>query len=202
MLIGLTGFLESGKDTTFGFIKEWAEENGKMAYRVAFADKLKQSAANALGFRGTIEECVEFCNELKLDGSLLVMSDGFHAGRRQFSGREYLQWYGTEAHRDVFGFDFWIDQALGRPEETQAVALVPDAFCVVTDVRFDNEARAVRDRGGRIFRVIRSVNVMPGTHDSEVPIDDSLVEETIYNESTLEHLRQTVYTVMNRHYNT
>jgi hypothetical protein len=94
---------------------------------LAFADPLKQSAAAALGI--DVEALNEFKNkdhvyfrpEVAWDDDSLaeVMTDQEIRDEQfavevliPFNIRTYLQRYGTEAHRDVFGQQFWVDATL------------------------------------------------------------------------------------------
>ena len=112
MLIGLHGKKRSGKDTAAKLIAEWASQNGLAVRQDAFARRLKISASRALGFVGEDEDCDELCDLLKEDSSIKVSIGSNKAW--EISGREYLQYYGTEAHREVFDLDFWVNTTLGN----------------------------------------------------------------------------------------
>src|SRR5881394_3350138 len=101
MIIGLNGRMRSGKDTVAHILTKHFSN----IERVAFAGKLKQSAAASLGIS------VETLEDLKLreDVYIQVVQDPHII---DFNIRQYLQRYGTEAHRDVFGDDFWVEQVL------------------------------------------------------------------------------------------
>ena len=60
--------------------------------------------------------------------------------------REFLQRLGL-ACRNQFGEDFWVEQAFKDVD--------PDDNVVFSDVRFENEAQAIRDAGGILIKVIR-----------------------------------------------
>jgi hypothetical protein len=71
-----------------------------------------------------------------------------------------------------------IDHALKRD---------PNAFIVITDARFDNEAEFIRERGGFIFRIERINNhkkTVHGAHASEQGISAHLIHGVITNEGT------------------
>ena len=61
---------------------------------------------------------------------------------------------------------------------------------IITDVRFPNEAQAIKEREGLIIRVVRNsvaadkVNL----HPSETALDDYKVDQIITNDGTLEEL--------------
>jgi hypothetical protein len=171
MLIGLNGRLKSGKDTTFNVIKELEPT----AERVSFAAKLKESAAASIGLD------VDTLEMLKGKEDLFFIAGGVF----KFNVRQYLQWFGTEGHREVFGDNFWVDQALPRD-------LVHDArLIVVTDMRFPNEAQRVIDLGGLTVKVEREVETAHSAHASEQNIDE-MIDYFLDNTGTLDDLRESV----------
>lgn len=185
MLIGLHGQKQSGKDTLCGFLLEWYESLGYAAERRSFAAKLKVSAAQALGLNYTVEEAEEWADAFKVYGEIRHGALG-HTESGVITGREYLQNYGTQAHREVFGTDFWIDMCVPpHPEE-----LPENTLIVITDIRFPNEAQRVRDLGGEVWRVIRPSNENENdSHVSEVPLPDDLIDYVVINDGTLEELK-------------
>lgn len=199
MIIGLSGKATSGKDTVCGFIKDWAESNGRSAERDAFADRLKISAAHALG---VMDDEIAFCNSLKTTGRITVTISqanaidphGFFA--RQFTGREYLQWYGTQAHRDVFDHDFWLRGVLPDPGDRYG-GRDPFDILVITDVRFDNEAQWIKGCNGEVWQIDRD-GAGAGSHASEQPIDPKYVDHFIDNNGSLDTLRDNVMSLVER----
>lgn len=199
-VIGLTGKARAGKDTACGFIKDWGETAGFPVERAAFADKLKVSAARALGFEGDTAQCVAFCNELKQTGmDIQIIRRGPDGAEleRCLSGREFLQRYGTEAHRDVFDQEFWVsallDDALPQgPDDPKFGTLL-----VISDVRFENEARAIRNAGGEVWEVVRDDNPDalaggPEAHSSEAGVPEELIDRTIVNDHDLAYFEREV----------
>lgn len=198
-LIGLTGKARAGKDTTGHFIQVWGDRQGFTVERHSFAAKLKVSAARALGFKGSAEECIAFCEELKGGMYIDLMRrdrEGLDEREVRLDGREFLQLYGTEAHRGVFGSDFWVE-ALLAPLDDRVRALEAPQVCVITDARFPNEAEAIRDRGGEIWEVVREDNPDGLTggleaHVSEVGLPEELVDRIILNNGDLTALEREV----------
>lgn len=173
MLFGLHGFKTAGKDAFYQrALFMWPEK----VSRVAFADKLYESAAGALGV--TVDELLVWKN----DPSMLITIETDWAEKpRQITFRQYLQFYGTEAHREVFGDSFWVDQVLG--DEAYRWATDPDNLVCVTDCRFPNEAEAVRTKGGVVVKIIGPPEVEHRTdmHASENPLPDDLIDYYIDN---------------------
>jgi hypothetical protein len=184
-VIGLTGIARSGKDTVAQIIQE--EVDGRIE-RQGFADRLKLSAARLFYPDIDQEAAIEFCDYLKSSGGIGWALDDTGVQDKGITGRQFLQRYGTEAHRNVFGEDFWLDAVLPEGRDDCDVLVVPD-------VRFDNEAVRVYERGGEVWRLVRDV---PGveSHASEVGVSEELVLVRIENAGTLQDLRVGVRAVL------
>lgn len=167
MLIGLTGRAQSGKDTVY---QELSVLYGPVrnVERRAFADLLYQSAAAALGV--TADDLRSW--KTRPEVTITVQEDPLFVPRRLGTVRQYLQRYGTEAHRDMFGSRFWVD-ALDLTHGDHDLV-------VVTDVRFENEAEAIRGAGGHVVRVV-GPPTPDDDHASEAPIPDHFVAYTLEN---------------------
>ncbi len=186
-VLGLAGDSRAGKDTVGRLIQELRPD--WIVRCVAFADDLKVSAAAALGYAGTRAEQIARMDHLKEHGCV-VCDPGDESGGQRISGRAYLQLYGTEAHRDVFGPSFWGERLLPRPDAPFAGR--DDAFdlLVITDVRFAAEVQRVRACGGALWGVQRAgVEQHRTGHSSEAPVE---VDYIIDNAGTLDDLRRSV----------
>jgi hypothetical protein len=163
MIVGLTGAKGSGKDTVGAYlVKEHAFE------RKAFADPLKQSIAALFGI------AFSDIDKLKNDPEAFV---------GVYTFRTFIQRYGTEAHRDVFGQNFWVDITLPLG------GYYPGRAIVVTDVRFRNEAERVRYLGGYNWHIHRkAAPENPLQHSSELFDYDDLIDSHIHNDDTLQEL--------------
>lgn len=212
-LIGLHGKAGAGKDTAFSFAQEWADERGALAVRRGFADKLKHSALTALGFILESSDALVLADGLKSLGEITTCIPD-QSVLYTISGRKFLQLYGTESHRDFFGNDFWVDALLPTGDADQRARhdeFMPDHwpywadkggwpidtdYAIVTDVRFENEARRILDLGGVVWEIHRDAVDRGDTHQSEQTLPVDLINKTIYNGSTLEALRTEVYVAM------
>lgn len=182
MIIGLTGYARSGKDTVARMLAE--EENG-VVERVGFSDLLKLSAARALNVLTSPDDVgmkpvQEWADDFKTRHTIQIRDE---SGRvvHEIPGRTFLQRYGTEAHRELFGDDFWVEAVdLDRP----GVDLV-----VVNDVRFANEAERIREAGGEIWQVVRAGAEPAGSHVTERPLPGDLIDREVPNHGTLDDLR-------------
>ena len=202
-LVGLHGQRGAGKDATFEFIKDWASERGLRAERRGFADSLKHSFARLFTPDISLIEAVMWCDRLKLTGTLKVvdMEEYPESGQKSWLSQEItarvaLQRYGTEGHRGVFGDNFWVDALLPQEGweanfEISPFVHRPVDICVVTDLRFENEAERIRELGGMVWLVDR-FSKQRDDHVSEKPLDDSHIDRIIKNRETLEVLRHRV----------
>jgi hypothetical protein len=176
MILGLTGRMGSGKDTVYQRLAEIVAMPDLVVERRAFADPLKDSVASLLMMDRNLEE------ELKrsVDDAVVV-----YRGRRPirtFTMREFLQRYGTEAHRDVFGQDFWLDATLPLYEDNPYYRS-PGTLLVITDCRFPNEAERVKECGGQVWEVVGPEGRMraDAEHASERALPAELRDGFIWN---------------------
>ena len=188
MIVGINGFKGSGKDTIGAYLVE------KYGFeRKSFAAKLKESAAAIWDIDPSLWE--EFKNDPNMRVMLYRADDfeieevGHNVPEDKFyfntiTARVFLQRYGTEAHRDVFGDDFWVYHGL------EDVNLRRDY--VITDARFENELDAIKALGGYNIRVIRSGLTDEDTHASEVVPPAHLIDYEIENNGTIENLYERV----------
>jgi len=158
VILGLHGRIGAGKNACAARLLELGHD----VVEVSFARKLKESAAALLDC--TVEDLERWKNEPHrvVAVSLLVDGLGPIPGPTQ-TVRSFLQRYGTEAHRDIFGPDFWLDAALPLDRD------YTEKLYVVTDVRFPNEAERVRALGGVMVEVVGPAGDT-GSHVSEQPL--------------------------------
>lgn len=152
-LIGIAGRKRSGKDTLAARLV-----NVHGYTRVAFADPLRAMAL-------ALDPLVRTNAGHVLRLSELVAFDGWEHAKEHTEVRRTLQRLGTEAGRQVLGDTIWIDTAM------RLVDAMPGPV-VITDVRYPNEADAIRAAGGIVLRVDRPGLVSSDVHVSETAMDD------------------------------
>lgn len=186
-VIGIAGVAGAGKDTTF---ERLAALGGERFVRFSIADPMKESIA------ALFDLPLERLDELKRDpdsyvkvggrGLKSLLTDAYmNRLDRKLSMREFMQRYGTESHRDVFGEDFWLRHWL---RQVEAMRYGPAAdpsrrpTIVNTSVRFANEAEAIiAQPGGEVWLVEGPQDDGAGGHPSEEPLPDLLVTRRIDN---------------------
>lgn len=174
-MIGLHGRLGSGKDCAFERMCTLTEADGLFVQH-SFAAKLKQAVA------ALYDVTVEDLEVWKRDGGATTKirfphdtPTGFGSSR-PLTVREVLQRFGTEVGRNTFGQSFWVDQAMIPAELAREGGFVP----VFTDCRFPNEAEAIIERGGEVWRIIGD-DEDTGGHASEQPLSADLISHVIDN---------------------
>ncbi len=162
-LIGLTGRKGAGKDTVAAVLLADGFAN------VKFAGGLKTMISALLAYQGvdavTIERMIE--------GDLKEVATPYLGGR---TPRYAMQTLGTNWGRNFIGEDFQVDTAMAKATRYPKV--------VFTDVRFPNEAEAIRVRGGRVIRVVATGEVSTDAHESEAHIDALPVDAVFENDKS------------------
>lgn len=103
------------------------------------------------------------------------------------SPRELLQTLGTEWGRGLVRADIWLRVAEQRLERAMDAGFSRVAFA---DLRFDNEAEWIRERGGVIVWITRPGGAACREHVSEAGISPHLIDFTVANDGTLDDLRR------------
>jgi hypothetical protein len=85
--------------------------------------------------------------------------------------RGLLQRLGTEGGRAHLGENVWVDAAMTKVR--------PGGRYVFTDVRFPNEAQAIHDAGGTVWRMTREGQSSDDPHPSEALVDSLPVDHVI-----------------------
>jgi len=152
-VIGVAGRKRSGKDT---FAARLTDVHGYT--RVASADPLRAMAL-------ALDPLVRTTSGHIVRLAELVAFEGWERSKSHAEVRRTLQRLGTEAGRGVLGDTIWIDTAM------RTVADVPGPV-VITDVRYPNEADAIRAAGGLVVRIDRPGLALSDVHPSETAMDD------------------------------
>jgi len=180
MIIGLTGYAQSGKDTV---AKVLVDNYGYT--RIAFADKIREFLYEmdpGIGVKGPDGNW----HTVSLQNIVDVV--GWDEAKQNVEVRGLLQNTGVGA-RKLFGEGFWVNQALGS-------IAVGYPNIVVTDVRFINEANTLKANGGQIWRIERLGVGAVNSHISESQMDDYKVDQTFVNNGTTEDLEALIKTRM------
>jgi hypothetical protein len=171
MIIGLSGYAQSGKDSVANILVEKYNFT-----RVAFADPIR----NLLWDLNPV---------LKTDYTLqgIVSAYGWDVAKTQFPEvRRLLQELGVSARKRL-GEDIWVIAALHEMDDATK-------NYVITDVRFENEAVMIRQLGGELWRIQRPGVEAVNRHISETALDKYKWDRVLDNEGTLKDLELVVQT--------
>jgi len=175
MIIGLSGYAQSGKDT----VAELLCLNYKY-HRRAFADPMRDAIYRLNPY---------IINDGLGDGSWRVADDvdehGWEMSKQHPEVRRLLQVFGTDVGRSMFGENFWVDIALA--------GLNPKHRVVLSDVRFPNEAEAIKNLGGQVWRINRHNHTPVNGHKSEHAMDNYMFKHVLYNDGTIDDLADEVF---------
>ena len=141
MIIGVCGFIGSGKDTVADYLVNFHEFR-----RESFASTLKDAVANVFGWdRTMLEGRTAQAREWR------EQVDPWWAKRLDMptlTPRWVLQYWGTEVCRKSFHDDIWIASLENKLRNSQDNV-------VISDCRFPNEIASIRKVGGKIIWVQR-----------------------------------------------
>lgn len=185
MIVGLSGYARSGKDTAAQALIEQGFR------RDAFADRLRSFLYELdpiVDFDHYDVEGKSYTNDLRLRE--LVDQVGWERAKNESDEVRYLLMRcGTEAGRKVLGKSVWVNALF------QGVKLGDNI--VITDCRFENEADGIRARGGIVVRVERpgvgpKLDSTGKAHVSEVALDHYGFDYVIENDGDIAQLQEDV----------
>ena len=141
MIIGICGFIGSGKDTAADFLV-----NFHGFKRDSFASTLKDAVAHVFNWDRELLE-----GRTKASREWREQVDPWWSTRLNMPNltpRLVLQLWGTEVARKAFHDDIWIASLENKLRNSKD-------DIVITDCRFPNEINAIKQAGGKVVRVTR-----------------------------------------------
>jgi hypothetical protein len=168
MIIGLSGYAQSGKNTVADIL---VDHHGFIA--LAFADPIKE----------LVYDINPKINSIEIQK--LVNEYGWDIVKQDPEVRRLLQTTG-EAGRQGIDEYLWVAMTLSQIKDPY------EGRYVITDVRFPNEAAAITAQGGQIWRIERPGVDAVNDHVSETALDAWVFEETIINDGTIEDLKKKI----------
>jgi hypothetical protein len=162
-IYGISGRARSGKDTVGAFIKATAG-----GYTYSLAEPLRRMLNAGFGMN---------------------MHDKYWRDRKEeatpaFGGRSprhLMQTLGTDWGRNLVSEDLWVNLCAHQFR-------LRGPGMIVTDVRFENEARWIRSMGGQVLHISRPQAEAVQAHVSESGVVAFPDDWQVVNDSTLEQL--------------
>jgi hypothetical protein len=180
MIIGLMGKAGAGKDTVAAMIADTAAGSNAVEHLVridSFAAPLYHALEAMLAVPpGTLRP-----RDVK-DKPIESL------GR---SPRYLLQTLGTEWGRQMVHPDIWMRLGMERHQAAERLH-GHELLSVFTDVRFENEAQAILQRGGVLMHIVRPGLPQVEAHVSEQAVDYSQAHVRILNDGSLGDLARVV----------
>lgn len=211
MIIGVNGYAGSGKDTIGKIVQYICSKETKISIDVVssgyklhewwleeksgwqikkFADKLKDIASLLLGINKENFEDQDF-KKTSLGSQWDFLSV-----------RDFLQKLGTDGLRNGLHPNVWVN-ALFADYNCAPADRAPGGWdCdnwIITDTRFPNEAKAIKEKGGIVIRIDRPGIKPINNHPSEIALDDWKFDYKIANASDLVALTFTVKKILEKH---
>jgi hypothetical protein len=206
MIIGVSGYSGSGKDTVGIIIQYlqcvnignnpiekvcanyeenewWLEEQSNWEIK-KFAGKLKDIASHLTGIDIEDFEDQEF-KKTNLGREWWTTCD---EGWQPMTVRDFLQKLGTDALRNGLHPNIWVNALMADYTE--------NSNWIVTDTRFENEAIAIKNKGGIMIRVDRPGVSPINDHPSETGLDHWKFDYKIQNIGDILELKQMVQQIL------
>jgi hypothetical protein len=196
MIIGICGFIGSGKDTAADYLVNFHEYR-----RESFANSLKDAVSSVFGWDRDLLE-----GRTKESRTWREQPDEWWSNRlgKTVTPRYILQYWGTEVIREGYHDDMWIASLENKLRNSQ------DSI-VITDCRFPNEIKALKEQDAKIIWVQRGITPhwydvatkanrgddkahawlkLQGIHASEYSWAGTCFDAVIDNNGTIDNLYQ------------
>lgn len=212
MLIGVSGYSNSGKDTVGMIIQYLKCSNvGNVSIEEAIADYedhewwLEEQSGWSIR---------KFSFKLKLIASILTGIDIEKFEDQEFKKsyldnqwskhglpvtvREFLQTLGTDCLRDKITNNIWVNALFSDYTKIEYDDDEQPEYpnWIITDVRFPNEVSRIKEKGGILIRITRPGVEPANKHDSEILLDNYEFDYKLVNNSDLFTLKDSVKQIL------
>lgn len=168
MIIGVAGYARAGKDTVADYL---VEKHGFT--KLSFAEPIREALVR-------LNPSIKIMEQVHVPLAYAVNQWGWELLKELSPEvRPLLQRMGTEVVRDMFGQNFWVDYAMSKTSAHEKV--------VIADVRFQNEANAIKSHGV-LWRVEREGVGPANDHPSEHALDGYSYDAVFQNDGTTAQL--------------
>ena len=181
MIIGIAGKAQAGKDTTAGMLQVLLT-NPDITWNMYETDICFAWDHPIVHDADLLKEVSQEMLDMPFDNFNSQEVKQQHIDWLGMTVREFLQKLGTAVRKEIDP-DFWVKALFNTYHKGNVI---------IADVRFPNEAEAIKERGGILIRIERP-GAGAGEHVSETALDDYTGWNIIIdNVGTLEDLFNTV----------
>jgi len=164
MIIGITGFKGSGKSVAAKYLRE-QHSFLPVNFKDSLIEEIKEKFPEVL-------ESIQYFYQTQLNNKAVFKSIDSLFIEKPPLVRVLMQNYGTEVRR-ADDPDYWVKRWSDKVHSN-------DSNVVTDDVRFLNEADAVREAGGVVIRIVKNGQTSTDSHASEVEMNQIEPDFTIY----------------------
>ena len=191
ILLGIAGSKGSGKDTLARSLLQWwlnpdsLIKDGNIYH---MADPMKDLSINFFGLShasvyGTQQQKESPINYAWGDMPTYdLMVEPKPPSDRRMTGREFLQYFGTEICRTMNPM-VHINATMKKIFHDEERSIAIDYLAVVADLRFPNECDIIRKHGGKVILLTKGDAANTDSHASENSLDNYLFDAIIDNAS-------------------
>ena len=229
MIIGLSGLAGSGKDTVanvladkYSFVRVALADVIKRycmeLYDFSYDQLWGESNLRNIPDKRYLREHHVFSNDNVCECCGYDLKTTIEHQKCYLTPRYALQRFGGEGGRAAYD-DVWVNYTMKIAEKLLAdvdysykphIGLIKDVLCsfelngiVISDCRYSNELNAIKQRNGKIVRIVRSGAGLKGpaaNHSSEseqLEIPDSMFDYILYNNDSFDNLLQRIEVMCN-----
>jgi hypothetical protein len=164
MIIAFTGKKRSGKSTAAAYVVSKIPGAVRLNFKTALLNEMRER------FPNTLRALVRLVEGEHYNGMVPLTVETLLENKPDDVVRFFMQEYGTEVRRHD-EVDYWVDRWV--------CAASKHTHVVVDDVRFINEAQAIKDMNGMVIRIVRDGQQSTDTHQSETEMDSIVPTYTI-----------------------
>lgn len=171
MIIGLSGYARSGKDTVAGILMGLHKYDNR-----SFANPMREILYK-------LNPIISSFDGSDMDIRIKDTVDALGWDKAKVNApeiRRLLQVFGTEIGRNMIDENIWVNMAFKGIDFGDRI--------VFTDVRYPNEAQRVKEYYGEVWRIERLGVKAVNTHISESSMDNWQFDRVIQNKGSIEDL--------------
>lgn len=193
-LIGLVGYGQSGKDT-FGKLVQLATSNIEFPNWMSIEERMdhipdrgKKASWEIKKFAGKLKEVATILTGVPIEmWEDNVFKDSMMSNAWGMTNREFLQRLGTEAIRNNLHDNAWVNALMADYIPITAANMIESRW-IITDVRFPNEAKVIKSKGGVVVRINKPMVKAVNNHVSESALDDWEFDYIVNNNGDIKEL--------------